>query len=145
MFSRTLAVTVATMFLTACGAQSQAQAQATKFNLRCVGETWFTVGGQNEKKTSKWKADIRVDLEERKWCIWECDRILDIVEVTDDQIVLQELKQSLETHGENWIEVTTFVNRMSGDYLTVQDQNLIHGETSATCERRPFTGITPKF
>lgn len=124
--------------LAACAAETSPQSR--QFNLQCTGESWSRVKGKDDATRRRADLVYRVDLDAGKWCVRDCDRILDVVSVSDEQIVLWDF-DSRATDGEEWMTVRTTLNRLTGEAETVRDEKWLEGGSISRCQRRRFTGL----
>jgi hypothetical protein len=117
-----------------------AAAAAQVFNLNCTGES----SGFQERKS--FSLVYRVDLSRKKWCVGECRRLDDFVEIGPTHLTFE--KKERITPWAVTYEIKT-VDRETGKYVSehIVDQNRgyqARKEWSGQCERLPFTGF-PSF
>ena len=110
---------------------------ATKFNLRCTGET--KTFPANSPATVSALADVlRFDLETRTWCREQCQETFEIERVEAGELVLGSYDDGA---GDVGVTMTMRVNRVTGQYSSSVRSALINISTTAQCVREPFTGF----
>jgi hypothetical protein len=118
-----------------------AAAAAQTFNLNCTG----TYDNDNYR-TEPFSHVYRIDLSRKKWCVGECRRLDDFIEIGPTHFTFEKYEKMTPWQAESRIRT---VDRETGKYFAqfivqYKEDGRVRDEWNGQCERLPFTGF-PSF
>jgi len=83
----------------------------------------------------------RVDLTNEQWCAGDCDRIRDIIDISPEEIVLDDHEPTFGGDYRGWIRV----DRASGYWTWYNSgtQGVGRLDVNGMCKIAPYSGIAP--
>ena len=123
---------------------AQSSSSGNSFNLVCnglwsFGEPKDYLRVESLPKEMRWSNVYRIDLEKRKWCSNNCEEILELYTISDNEIIFKNKKDGYELSELK-------VNRQSGRLESLFEASAdgkkgIRIQVSANCEKSSFTGF----
>ena len=107
------------------------------FNLVCnLTSTLASNPAGEDLAQSAWTVTLRVDLDQRHWCVAECEEVMSLAQVTDTHI-------RFGTANEGPRSIGGILDRRTGLYSDRKQWPDMTIRIEGRCARAPFTGFAP--